>query len=180
MPDGDVVDISFDPSLISTPKPRKARTVKPSPVEDESFENPGTFVGISEASKPVRKGRAAGDIRTIEQGLTQAFGMAGLGVSMWNQYDGLVIGLNAEALAKQWSKVAENNPAVKKWLLRVLQGGDMAGAIMVTVGVGVAIAANHDVIDPKVADLTGPIGVKLPSVESAEFISNGNGNHSTS
>lgn len=167
--------ISFDPNLISEPKPRKSKTVTPTPVE-ENFDNPASFVDVQKAATPVKRGRSAADINTIKQGLTQAFGMAGMGVSMWNTYDGLTIGMNADTLAEQWAKVAENNPAVKKWLLRVLKGGDLAGAIMVTLGVAVAIAANHDVVDPKIADLTKPIGVKTPSKDVEPLIGHTNGN----
>lgn len=174
-----MAEVSFDPSLIEVPKPRKPKTVTPQPVE-ESFENPTSFVDVKKAATPVKRGRAAGDINTIRQGLTQAFGMAGMGVSMWNTYDGLTIGMNADTLADQWTKVAENNPAVKKWLLKVLKGGDLAGAIMVTLGVAVAIAANHDVVDPKIADLTKPIGVKTPNRDNVpDLMGSVNGNHST-
>lgn len=166
--------VSFDPSLISTPKPRKSRPVTPKVVE-ENFDNPTSFLDVKQATEVKKTGRVASDIKTIEAGLTQVFGMAGLGLSMWNTYDGLTVGMNAEILAKQWTKVAENNPTVKKWLLTMLKGGDLAAAIMATLGVGIAIASNHDIVDPKLADLTKPLGIKTPSREGMEFSFNGNG-----
>lgn len=94
------------------------------------------------ATKP--KGRRPADIATIQDGLEQAFTFLGMGLSMVNMYDAMVIHENAELMARQWTKVAEQNPKVKKWLLNMMQGGTWAGAISVTLAVTVPILVNHD------------------------------------
>ena len=160
---GEAAHIVFNPELIDTPPPRKRKDAAPKsvPLEDP-VDRPYT------PSAAGTTARRAKDIKTIEDGLTQAFAMAGLGLSMWNLYDGMVIGENAEKLAQAWTKVAERNPTVKKYLLRMLSGGDWAGAIMITSAVIVPIAANHGLVDNELIGLSRTLGVKLPTFQEIE------------
>jgi hypothetical protein len=86
----------------------------------------------------------------------------GIGVSMFNLYDAMVIHENSELLAKHWTKVAEQNPTVRKYLLNALQGGVWAGAITTTIAVLIPIAANHTELPDEVVKATAGIGVSLP------------------
>jgi hypothetical protein len=108
--------------------------------------------------------RRSKDSRVIEEGLTQCFVFTGMGLSMVNLYDGMVIGENATYLAQRWVKVADKNPAVRKWLLLFLEGGDWATALIGTLAVFVPIACNHmpDKVPLDMAEMVKSIGVTLP------------------
>jgi len=127
--------------------------------------------------------RLTKELRTIQDGLQQAFTFLGIGVSMVNLYDAMVIHQNAELLAKHWTKVAEQNPTVKRYLLSALQGGVWAGAITTSIAVLVPIAANHvQDIPEEIVSMTSAIGVSIPEAEYKEtptFIQGNNGDGST-
>lgn len=137
------------------------------------------------ATKP--RGRRPADIATIQDGLEQAFTFLGMGLSMVNMYDAIVIHENAELLAKQWTKVAEQNPKVKKWLLQVMQGGTWAGAISVSFAVTIPILVNHELVPEELNNMAKTV-VRVPDQEVKEVSDrvalerasrNGNGDDST-
>lgn len=149
-------DFVFDDTLVAVPKPRKGRKPKAdvAPKLDEAIESHLPKTPTARLTK---------DLRTIQDGLQQAFTFLGIGVSMVNLYDASVIHENSELLAKHWTKVAEQNPTVRKYLLNLLQGGVWAGAITTSIAVMLPIAANHlPDIPAEVVDMVGTIGVKLP------------------
>jgi hypothetical protein len=154
----ELADIKFDPTLMAAP-PRRRRTKKDTPPSvDTSASIP------YQPADPIVQGRRGKDIVTIERGLTQTFVFIGMGLSMVNLYDGMVIGENAGFLAERWTKLAEKNPTVKKWLLLFLEGGDWAAAIVGTMAVALPIAANHlpDRVPVEMVGMVTTIGVTLP------------------
>lgn len=155
---------TFDATDVNpTPKPKGRKATKPkvtrpdvAPKLDEAIESHLPKTPVARLSK---------DLRTIQDGLTQAFTFMGIGVSMFNLYDAMVIHENSELLAKHWTKVAEQNPTVRKYLLNALQGGVWAGAITTTIAVLIPIAANHTELPDEVVKATAGIGVSLPDDE---------------
>lgn len=145
-----LAEIQFDPSLVEQVPRRRKDTA---PKLDPSLQ--------SEYPK-IPQARQTRELKTIQDGLTQAFGFMGMGLSMVNLYDAMVIHENAELLAKHWTKVAEQNPTVKKYLLNALQGGVWAGAISVSIAVLIPIAANHGTVPDDIVPMTSSLGVVLP------------------
>jgi len=173
------VDITFDSALIES-QPRRGKAKKPKtdtpPKLDEAIESNLPKTPAARLTK---------DLKTIQEGLQQAFTFLGIGVSMINLYDAMVIHENAELLAKHWTKVAEQNPTVKRYLLSALQGGVWAGAITTSIAVLIPIAANHTELPDEVVQATAGIGVSLPDASLKEMASvtdgwssNGNGSPS--
>ena len=165
--------VNFNPDLIEQAA-RKPKEDKPPKADPDYVAKPsGTIAG------PKPKGRRAADIAAIEDGLVMSFTMLGMGLSMVNLYDAMVIQSNAELLASHWVKVAEQNPKVKKWLLAALQGGSWITAISVTGAVLVPIAVNHDAAPEELLKMSGMMGVTIP--EEPKLIAgsrNGNGDSS--
>jgi len=174
-----MADITFDPSNIETRPVSKGRKPRKPPVDtpprlDEAIDSHLPKTPVARMSK---------DLRTIQDGLQQAFTFLGIGVSMINIYDAMVIHENAELLAKHWTKVAENNATVRKYLLNALQGGVWAGAITTTVAVLIPIAANHTELPEEVVTMVPAIGVSIPDPTLKDTPTgmsfNGNGDGST-
>jgi len=165
--------VNFNPDMIEDAVGRaKPKEDKPPKTDPDFVPRPD---GLTAKRKP---GRRSADIATIEDGLTQAFGMLGMGLSMVNMYDAMVIHENAELLARHWTKVAEQNPKVKKYLLTALSGGSWLGAISVTAAVLIPIAANHDAVSDELAKMSMTLGVKIPERQEVPELSgssNGNG-----
>lgn len=148
-------EIIIDPSLLRDRPARGKRKAKVDtpPKLDETIESHLPKTPAARLSK---------DLKTIQDGLQQAFTFLGIGVSMVNIYDAMVIHENAELLAKHWTKVAEQNPTVKRYLLSALQGGVWAGAITTSIAVLIPIAANHTELPDEIVNMTSAIGVSLP------------------
>jgi|SRR5215831_15437667 len=152
-------DFVYDDTLTAVPKPRAARKPKAAKLDTP----PRVDEAIESHLPKTPTARLTKDLRTIQDGLQQAFTFLGIGVSMVNLYDAMVIHENSELLAKHWTKVAEQNPTVRKYLLNLLQGGVWAGAITTSIAVIVPIAANHvPDIPAEIVDMVGTIGVKVP------------------
>ena len=175
-----MADIVFDPALIEASRPSKKRKPKADSVPklDETIDSHLPKTPAARLSK---------ELRTIQDGLQQAFTFLGIGVSMVNLYDAMVIHENSELLAKHWTKVAEQNPTVKKYLLSALQGGVWAGAITTSIAVLIPIAANHTELPDEIVNMTTTIGVSLPenadelkamASPMQEYSENGNGSPS--
>ena len=149
----DPLDLDLLNSLGPTPSAKKDKPPKLTP-EERTTTSP-------------RKGRRPADLAQIEDGLTQAFTFVGMGLSMVNLYDALVIQENAEKLAQVWTKVAEQNPKVKAYLLNAMKGGTWAGAISVSVAVTIPILANHGYVPDELTNMAGTI-IKVPDAEMKE------------
>src|SRR5689334_1082532 len=97
-------DFVFDETLQPVAKPRKGR--KPRAQVSASLDTPPKLDEAIEAHLPkTPTARLTKDLRTIQDGLQQAFTFLGIGVSMVNLYDASVIHENSELLAKHWTKV---------------------------------------------------------------------------
>lgn len=64
-------------------------------------------------------------------------------VGMVDKYDGRVIEVHAEAMAKAWADLAAENAAVRKFLMGMTYGGAWRGVIAATMPVVLAIAQHH-------------------------------------
>lgn len=172
-------DITFDPTNIETRPVRKG--AKPRAPRAPKLDTPPKLDEAIDSHLPkTPAARVSKDLRTIQDGLQQAFTFLGIGVSLVNLYDAMVIHENSELLAKHWTKVAEQNPTVRKYLLNMLQGGVWAGAITTTLAVLVPIAANHIAdIPEEIVTMVPAIGVSIPDSElkamPSGFSSNGDG-----
>lgn len=170
----------FDETLIAE-KPKRGRPAKSKPkTVYTTGDTPPKLDEAIEAHLPkTPAARLSKDLRTIQEGLQQAFTFLGIGISMVNLYDAMVIHENAELLAKHWTRVAEQNPVVKKYLLSALQGGVWAGAITTSLAVVVPIVANHmEDIPDEIVGMTKTLGVSIPDSEYKDtptigFSSNG-------
>src|SRR5215472_10510920 len=124
--DSDVTTPIFDTSAArdtsrrTSSRSKKDKAPRLDPMADVPYQP-------TEPDKVTRRPKGS---REIEDGLTQAFVFAGMGMSMVNLYDGMVIGENAQYLAQRWTKVADKNPTVRKWLILFLEGGDWATALV--------------------------------------------------
>lgn len=92
----------------------------------------------------------------VEQ-LTMVYTAVGMGISAFDKHaipqeDGTVINVplcgmaianNAENIAVQWDKLAEKNPAVRRTLVKMMQGGAWAGVIGAHLPILGAIMGNH-------------------------------------
>ena len=88
---------------------------------------------------------------------------------MFNLYDAMVVHENSELLAKHWTKVAEQNATVRKYLLATLQGGVWAGAITTSVAVLIPIAANHTEVPEEIVSMTATLGVAVPDENYKQY-----------
>jgi hypothetical protein len=114
-------------------------------------------------------------IRKIEDSLTQTFVIAGLGVSMFDQFDGQVIATNADRLARCWADLAQQSPMVRKALQSLLAGSAWGAAIGGTAMVAVPILVRHGYAPMNLAAIAASNGVNIPIIEEPEPIARPNG-----
>lgn len=91
--------------------------------------------------------KPAGRPRILENQLYDFFVTVGTMVSMFNAEDGLVIGANAEPLAKAWADLAAEDKRVKAAIDKMMQGSAWGGVIFATGSVAMGIANNHGLLD---------------------------------
>lgn len=115
-------------------------------------------------ASPVPSDRRPQGIRKIEESLTASFVTLGLGLSMVDLFDGQVIALNAERLARSWSDLAAQNATVRKYLERAMQGGAWGAAIGSTAMVAVPILVRHGMAPVDLAVMAAGNGVRIPDV----------------
>lgn len=94
-------------------------------------------------------------IAKLRTGLIQQFTLIGIGVTAFNPYDGKVILTNAEGLADNLCKVAEQNPAVRRALEGLLVAGVWSGLALSAAAIAVPIMANHKLLPAQLALLMG-------------------------
>lgn len=134
---------------------------------DTSSDRPPRAAGASSTTTPRKPAnpRTAASITRIRAGLVMTFTMAGMGVSVYDGWDGQVIALNAERLADAWCELAEQNPRVRKALERMLEGSAWGGAIGTTAAVAVPIAVRHGMLPPSLLQSVEGMGVELPRLQ---------------
>lgn len=99
-------------------------------------------------STNARRGAQA-DIDRIKENMESLYVMIGMGVSVFDQHDGLVIGSNASKLADSWATLAANDPKARKALLRFMSGSSWAGVFAAHAMVALPIAQHHGMIPMK-------------------------------
>lgn len=99
--------------------------------------------GSSNSSgSPISRG---GTLKALENSLTEMYMALGTGVTLVSAPDGFVIVNHAEKMAHSWIVLAENNPKVRKFLMKLTTGSG-TGAVLIAHGaVALAIMANHDI-----------------------------------
>jgi hypothetical protein len=128
--------------------------------------SPRAAAPAAQAEQPDR--RPAG-IRKIQDGLVQLFTIAGLGTSMFvDEFDGQVVALNAERLARAWADLAQQSPTVRRALEALLMGSAWGSAIGTTAMVAVPILVRHGIAPPEVLGLAAGQGVQLPVIGQPE------------
>jgi hypothetical protein len=95
-----------------------------------------------------------GDKEIIE-GLTNIYGGIGLAMFPINQYDGGVILSRAQVMAKSVVDVAHHHKEMMDWLRKLTAGNDYMMCIMAHLAVLAAIAANHKLVPPMIAQAFG-------------------------
>ena len=88
----------------------------------------------------------SGDVERIRTGFQELYVAIGVGVSFVDGYDGMVIGGNAAKLADSWAKLAENDPKVRKALMKMLAGTSWSGVIFAHAMVAVPIMQHHNMV----------------------------------
>lgn len=109
--------------------------------------------------------RRPASIRKIEDGLTNTFVLAGLGLSMIDAFDGQVIALNAKRLSRAWADLAQQSPQVRKALEALLGGSAWGAALGQTAMVAVPILVRHGYAPINLAAMAAANGVELPVIE---------------
>jgi hypothetical protein len=121
------------------------------------------------AAGPEQADRRPASIRKIQDGLVQLFTLAGLGTSMFvDDFDGQVVVLNAERLARAWADLAQQSPTVRKALEALLMGSAWGSAIGTTAMVALPILVRHGIAPPEVLALAAGQGVQLPNIGQPE------------
>jgi hypothetical protein len=113
--------------------------------------------------------RRPASIRKIQDGLVQLFTIAGLGTSMFvDDFDGQVIALNADRLARAWADLAQQSPAVRRALEALLMGSAWGSAIGTTAMVAIPVMVRHGIAPPEVMAMASGQGVKVPNIGQPE------------
>jgi hypothetical protein len=118
--------------------PSAARVKPPTPAATKPKGDKST----SSTKQP--SGKPPGRQTALEKQLEEFFMGTALIVSVAvDEFDGKVIRDNAESLAKQWNKVAQQNATVRRILTSMMEAGAWSGAITATAAVVVPIAQHH-------------------------------------
>lgn len=105
--------------------------------------------------------------KDLEAKLEEFLAFSGVAVFPLNQIDGIVLTVRGPSLAHAWAELAKVNPAVKRVLERMVEGGVMGGVIIATLSVAVPIAQNHGIA----RNVPLPFGLTQDDVEKAREIS---------
>lgn len=103
------------------------------------------------ADKAPRTATPKPRVASLEARLTGSLTTVGAVVGMVSMPDGLVLVEGAPPLAAALAKLAQENPAVKQGLERMLTAGAWSAVIAAAVPIAAGIAANHGMIPPEFA-----------------------------
>lgn len=82
-------------------------------------------------------------VSEIENGVSQFMGLMGMGISVFNAYDGSVILKQSDAVAKSIAGMAAKDKKMHAQLTKILRAGSWAAVATAGIPIAVAIAANH-------------------------------------
>lgn len=82
-------------------------------------------------------------VSEIENGVSQFMGLMGMGISVFNAYDGSVVLKQSDALAKSIAGMAAKDKKMHAQLTKILRAGSWAAVATAGIPIAVAIAANH-------------------------------------
>lgn len=97
--------------------------------------------------------------------LTQSVTVVGVGVGLLNQADGLAIVNGAPALGDALSKLADENPRVRKALEGAMAASAWGGVLAATLPIAATIAANHGALPAGMAEAMFAGPAEVPAAE---------------
>jgi hypothetical protein len=101
---------------------------------------------------------------SLEKRLAGSLTMLGTVVSLASPSDGIVVVSGVPALAASLAKLAEENPAVRANLERMLTAGAWSGVIAAVLPIALGIMANHGAVPAPIAAM---LGATVPGSESS-------------
>jgi hypothetical protein len=104
--------------------------------------------------------------RPLEDDLGSMLAALAMAVSMFDQYDALILAQNGPPVARAWSNLAMRNPAVDR-MLRSMMGGVSYGEVIVATAMMVMpILAHHRILPQSMADMLAPMDRSNVDAES--------------
>ncbi len=114
------------------------------------------------------KKKSVGRKHSLKKELAELFAAGGTALAMVNTYDGMVVLDKSERLAEELNDLAQKNDRVYAALENMLTAGVWSGLVMVTASIAVPIAANHGLVDRRLAPLFGQPMPPEPEPEASE------------
>lgn len=86
------------------------------------------------------------NMKALEHSLAEMYRGLGMGLNFVDPISGMEVAASADALAASWIVLAESNPKIKKFLVKITTGGGV-GAVVIAHGmVALPILARHDML----------------------------------
>lgn len=89
-------------------------------------------------------GQRPANMKALENSLADIYRGLGMGLNFIDPISGMEVANSADALAHSWIILAESNPKVKKFLLKITTGGGVGAVILAHGMVAIPILARHD------------------------------------
>lgn len=101
-------------------------------------------------------GTSKGQVKLIEESLTQCYLMVGLGLSAVPKcaLDGQLVASNAAMMAHSWAQMAETDPKLRKALMKLISAAGWGTVIAAHLPVVLGIMGNHNMLP---AAVTGAV-----------------------
>lgn len=100
-------------------------------------------------SSGIGKRTSSGNMKALEAAVADMYRALAMGVTMLDTFDGMAIAQGAESLAHSWIVLAETDPKVKKFLVKVTTGSGWGAVIVAHALVALPIIEHHDMM-PKI------------------------------
>lgn len=164
MSDNDEIPVGvFDQLEDAPPSPETATDGTTCPECDREFDTVGgmrrhrTRIHKIKSTDDAKPRSVASGVRktNIERELVQWFTFIGMTVSMFNQFDGMIIVQRAEPLGHAWANLCRQNKAVEKVIQSLLQTSAVGEVLMATSSVIIPIMANHEMLPSNLAQMFG-------------------------
>lgn len=90
--------------------------------------------------------RTGTSMRGLENSLADLYRGLGFGLNFVDPLAGMEVANSADALAHSWIVLAESNPKVRKWLMKITTGSGVGGVVIAHAMVAIPIMKRHDVL----------------------------------
>lgn len=112
------------------------------PPEDSPFKDkPPNFAAAEDVMPDMPKSKAETEL--ILKSLLKTYANAGAFVMLFSQKDGLLIVKNSEELTESWRQLLDNDPKLRKTMLKVVKGSGWGAVISAHLTVAIPIINNH-------------------------------------